>query len=375
MKHQTLARLLFASTFALAAPLGVGCDGDSSDGESAAGVDISGAQAGGSVDAPEVAMGEWVDVGDGVKVAVLGLKVAPSAGGMMIKDSQVATVVKLQYVNEGDAPVNMAVKPFKLLAGEEQHGAGMGSAAATVAFQESELTYLPSVMKLLPGQTLVGWTGFAPEQAEADALVGLVGRGGNPVAALDADDTAARVPLEAGSDMPPLSTDATLRADLSPGDVAEGGAVSLKLVEFGPAENATPQDGGIVYTATFEVTNTSDVAREISKVATVGSSFQLIDTEGGIHQIELLRQVVDLPSQPVGEGQNMMERQVSSTMQLATWKSTIGPGESTQGMIAFELPAGKQPMAVVGDTGLGYELVREAQKALNSPVGVWAVGE
>ncbi len=237
---------------------------------------------------------------------------------------------------------------------------------------------LPGVVKLLPGQTLTGWTTFAPKDDITGDLAVLVGSGGNVMMDLNDDQVAARVPLEAGQAADFLDSSVAFEPALSIGDSLGGGAVELTLNSFGQAENPKQVEAGnVIYVAELDVANETDGVREINKM-TIGSLFYVIDADGNVYAPTLVGMALNLPPAEVPEDETpeeRMKRQIGGSLRMASWPDEVAAGDTVTGMVAFEVPESATLVAFVGDTGLGYSLTREGAKLSTSPIGAWKVAE
>ena len=373
----------FRPSFAILTVAGLlagGCGDDTTEASGDSGdVNISGSQGGDASaggGATQASTGEWVDAGDNIRIAILGHKVAGEAGGMMMKDDQRAVAVRLQIANTGDSIAQPGLKPVKLVAGGEQHGMGMGSAAAMVAFQDDDISALPSVTKLLPGQVIEGWTSFAPADGSTDDMAVLIGKGGNPMRALDDNQVAARIKLGSPSDGSPLGTESSLKATHALGDTLTGGASDVTVLSAGRAENAKQvEEGNVVYVADVRLTNKLDKTSKVNDLVSVGSMVYLIDGEGHVYQPGMVGMLVDLPriEAESNSPDDQMKAILNNGMRMASWPQEIEAGQTVEGKVAFEVPEGTTGLMLAIDSGLGYSVIREFAKVAETPVGVWPV--
>ena len=380
MHHPSRRFNLSFAALAVAGLLAGGCGDESSDASAESGdVNISGnqggdASAGGG--ATQASTGEWVDAGDGIKVAVLGHKVAAEAGGMMMKDDQRAVAVRIQIANTGDSMAQPGRKPVKLVAGGEQHGMGMNSAAAIVAFQDDNLTPLPSVTKLLPGQVIEGWTSFAPAEGSTDDMAMLIGKGGNPMRALDDDQVAARVSLGSPSDGSPLDSGSTLEPTHAIGDTLTGGATDITVLSAAKAESPKQvEEGKVVYVADVRLKSNLETTTKINDLVSVGSMIYLLDDKGHAYTPGMVGMLVEVPRIEADSNspEDQMKAMLNNGMRMASWPSELEAGQTVEGKVAFEVPEGATGLMLAIDSGLGYSVIREFAKVAETPVGVWPV--
>lgn len=365
----------------LSGSLLVACGGDEPDpaNPAAAGkIDISGSQGGGSNagQAEQARPGQWIDMGDGLHGAVLGWRRADQPGGMMLKDDTRAVAVKLQLHNRGSDPVQLGRKPVKLLAGVNQHGAGLRSAAAAAAFAEDDLPGLPSLNRLLPGQAISGWSTFAPKEADIGELAVLLGRAGNAVQALKPDQIAARVPLADPAEQNPLAVKTRPQSSHALGDTVSGGATDMTVTSFAPvADPRLVADGHRIWRADLRLRNATDQPTQVNSLVMVSSMIYAIDAQGRVHTAQPVATHIELPKKAGADAQatglEAMLRQSGLSMQLANWPKELAPGAEASGSMAFQVPEDATGLLLVTDTGLGYRLSRDGHKIATAPLGVW----
>lgn len=364
---------------AIALSVAIGCDGGEESTDSTGGsVNISGSQSGGSngASASTAEMGSWVDAGDGVKVAVLDMKLADHTGGVMLKDEKRAVGVLVQIANTSDKQVNGALKPIKLLTASEQHGIGMSSAAAVAEFKDDNALepMVATIGKLLPGQVMYGWTTFAPLDAETGEMSILVGKNGNPMRPLADGDIAARVPLSAGSASDRLDPGTSLKPNHELNQAVTGGATDITVTAFGKAETDKPiEEGHTLYKVDLSIKNTTGETTKVNNIAAVSSNIYLLTADGRMIQPAPIYSKLTLDP-PADVGDDPMKRAMLGT-RMATWPQELEAGQTAQGSVVFEVPDDAGNLMLAVDTGMGYSLTREGMKYMDAPIGVIDVAE
>ncbi len=339
-----------STSLALAACLLVGC-GD----ESVTAQDGGPGAATGSAGA-SVGLGEWIDAGDGIKVAILGVKVADETGGMMLKDDDRAVAIEYVLVNTGDSEALAGRKPLKLLAGGEQFGDGMRSAAAGAKFEG--LPFARMVDRLPAGHVIRGWKTFAaPIEQDAELAV-LVGRNGNPVSDLQEGDIAASVALRNGDAAEAPSIEVEPSAPLAVGDTIEGGAVNWTFHGIREAETSSElPEGRVAYTIEMSVVNNTDAEIDAGN-ATLDSFIYLTDGKGNASTADAISFMLEDYQEP--EGSSM----------FAGWKEKLAPGEESRGLMLVTISADHGDLVLVASTAQGYKM-SNFQAVAASPIGVF----
>ncbi|MEM7808520.1 MAG: hypothetical protein AAF561_10440 [Planctomycetota bacterium] len=333
----------------------LGCGGESD------GADVSGSQSGGNVAGPAAQAGSWIDVGDGIEVAILSAKVASEPGGLMLDDDQRPVAVEVAIVNTGGSFASVAEKPIKLLVGGEQLGIGMDSTGASLAFEDEALSPLALVDRLPPGMMIRGWSYFAPVMEADSEIAVLVGNAGNMMRPLADDQIVAKVALAAGqsSDLP--DTPATPQPTLQLGETLSGGAIDLTVHSVEKVENARAlEDNQVAYVVDVSLKNLKDEPANVSN-ATVASYLMLISVDGKASDLGM----IGMSAPDLAEGGGMTK--------MATWDSPLEPGAETRGKTLLVIPDGHGKLFLLANTALGYHFSRDMAKIGNAPVGLYAI--